>query len=194
MDTLSYSVGIVLAQNLKQQGFSKLDSEALALGIKDVLENNPMRVGAEEANRVIQQHLTMQKKEQASEALKEGEAFLTSNGNRDEVIVTASGLQYEILSEGSGEKPGPTASVTTHYKGTLIDGTEFDSSYKRGQPATFPLNQVIKGWQEVIQLMPLGSKWRTYIPYNLAYGESGAGDSIPPFSTLIFDIELLEIA
>jgi FKBP-type peptidyl-prolyl cis-trans isomerase FklB len=194
MDTLSYGVGIILAQNLKKQGFTELDSSAVALGIKDVLEGNPMRVSAEEANQVIQQHLTELKKGQASEALKEGSDFLAKNAQRSEVQVTDSGLQYEVIQEGSGQKPGPNAKVTTHYKGTLIDGTVFDSSYKRGQPAEFPLNQVIRGWQEVIQLMPVGSKWRTYIPHDLAYGESGAGDAIPPFSTLIFDIELLEIA
>lgn len=193
MDSLSYSVGVALAQNLKKQGFEDLDSEAFTLGVNDVLSGQPMRISAEEANAVIQKHLSERTAEQATEAAEAGKAFLTTNAQREEVTVRDSGLQYEVLERGSGAMPGPKSTVKTHYKGMLVDGTVFDSSYKRGEPATFPVNKVIKGWQETLQLMSEGSKWKIYVPFDLAYGEKGAGDAIPPFSALIFEIELLAI-
>ena len=126
-------------------------------------------------------------------AAEAGEKFLAENAEKDGIVVTESGLQYEIITEGSGEKPSAESTVSTHYHGTLIDGTVFDSSVERGQPAQFPVNRVIAGWTEALQMMPVGSKWRLYIPHNLAYGPQGSGGAIAPYSALIFDVELLEI-
>jgi FKBP-type peptidyl-prolyl cis-trans isomerase FklB len=141
----------------------------------------------------INAEITARREEEAKVLAAEGESFLKENALREEVTVTASGLQYEILTVGEGAKPTADATVRTHYHGTLINGTVFDSSYERGQPAEFPVGGVIKGWTEALQMMPVGSKWRLYIPHDLAYGERGAGASIAPFSTLVFDVELLDI-
>ena len=193
MDSLSYSLGVLLGQNLQSQGFENIDEPSLTKGIHDMLAGNEPKVSREEANTIIQQY--MQKKQEAKfeSNIAEGKAFLEANAQREEVTILPSGLQYEVLKEGNGSKPSATDKVTVHYHGMLIDGTVFDSSIERGQPATFGVNQVIKGWTEALQLMPEGSKWKLYIPSDLAYGSRGAGPKIGPYSTLIFEVELLKV-
>ncbi|MCB0580301.1 MAG: FKBP-type peptidyl-prolyl cis-trans isomerase [Phaeodactylibacter sp.] len=193
MDSLSYSLGILLGQNLQSQGFDKIDEQSLNAGIHDMLAGNEPKFSMEEANNIIQEY--MQKKQEAKfqSNIEEGKAFLEANAQREEVTVLPSGLQYEVLQSGEGKKPGATDKVTVHYHGTLIDGTVFDSSVERGQPATFGVNQVISGWTEALQLMPEGSKWKLYIPSDLAYGPRGAGPKIGPYSTLVFEVELLKV-
>jgi FKBP-type peptidyl-prolyl cis-trans isomerase FklB len=193
MDQFSYSLGVVLAQNLTNQGISEFNPSDLAAGLEDVVKNNSLRVNAQEADQIIQNYLKENASKQHGAIVKEGQQFLAENAKRSEVIVLESGLQYEVLREGIGANPKPTDKVTTHYHGTLIDGTVFDSSVDRGEPATFPVNGVIAGWVEALQLMKPGSKFRLYVPYDLAYGEQGAGQLIKPFASLIFEVELLEI-
>jgi len=193
MDQFSYSLGVVLAQNLTNQGINEFNAADLATGLEDVVKNNSLKITAQEADQIIQNYLRENASKQFEVNIKTGEEFLSNNANRSEVISLESGLQYEVLREGIGEHPKPTDKVTTHYHGTLIDGTIFDSSVDRGEPATFPVNGVIPGWVEALQLMKPGSKFRLYVPHNLAYGEQGAGQLIKPFSTLIFDVELLQI-
>ncbi len=189
MDKLSYSLGVLVAQNLKKQGISEVKPSDLAKGIEDVIHNNELQVPLNEANQLLQTHMQAKAQEQAKGQLQ----FLEENAKRAEVTTLPSGLQYEVMKEGNGPKPKAEDKVTTHYHGTLINGEVFDSSVQRNQPATFPVNGVIPGWVEALQLMPTGSKWKLFIPYNLAYGERGSGDKIAPFSTLIFEIELLSI-
>ncbi len=193
MDSLSYGVGILVGSNLAQQGLEEIDVNDLAIGLSDVINGEDLRMTLEEANEVLTAFMQAQQSKQMAGAIEEGEEFLRKNAEKDNVVVLESGLQYEIIQEGTGPKPGPTDRVTTHYHGTLIDGTVFDSSYDRGEPASFPVNGVIKGWTEALQLMPVGSKWRLYVPYDLGYGERGAGAQIKPYATLIFDVELLSI-
>ncbi len=192
LDSASYAIGIMLATDLKRQGLDELDPRSIAKAIKDVLKGNPYLINEDEAADIANNYRTEQKKMLASKNLKKGEEFLAKNAEREEVTVTDSGLQYEILTEGDGPIPTSSDKVKTHYHGTLIDGSVFDSSVERGKPISFPVMGVIRGWQEVLQMMPVGSKWRVYIPSKLAYGERGAG-SIGPNSALIFDIELLGI-
>lgn len=193
MDSLSYSVGVLIAQNLKQQGLQKLESADVAKAINDVLAGNELDISVEEASMLFETHMKAAAAKQHEGIIQEGADFLEKNGQRDGVVTLPSGLQYEIMTAGTGPKPKATDKVTTHYHGTLIDGTVFDSSVERGQPASFPVNGVIMGWQEALQLMPTGSKWKLFVPYNLAYGERGAGGSIKPYATLIFEVELLSI-
>ena len=201
MDKLSYALGIGIGQQLKQMGLKDdLKIEDFAQSITDILNDNELKVSNAEAQALVnayfqQMEEKMQKEnaEKGKKALEEGRVFLENNGKRPEVTTTKSGLQYEILKEGNGKHPKATDKVRCHYEGTLIDGTVFDSSYQRNEPAVFGLNQVITGWTEGVQLMGEGAKYRFYIPYLLAYGEGGAGASIPPYSTLIFDVELLEV-
>lgn len=201
MDKLSYALGLGIGQQLKQMGLKDdLKIEDFAQSITDILNDNELKVSNAEAQALVnayfqQMEERMQKEnaEKGKKALEEGRVFLENNGKRPEVTTTKSGLQYEILKEGNGKHPKATDKVRCHYKGTLIDGTVFDSSYQRNEPAVFGLNQVITGWTEGVQLMGEGAKYRFYIPYLLAYGEGGAGASIPPYSTLIFDVELLEV-
>lgn len=191
-----YGIGYQTGHQLTQQQFEGFSVEALLDGLTDALHGKPPQVNPDDINaafKLINEQLQKEQQEKAKNLSAEGEAFLADNAKRDEVTVTDSGLQYEILQEGSGEKPTAASTVSTHYHGTLIDGTVFDSSYERGQPAEFPVNGVIAGWTEALQMMPVGSKWRLYVPYNLAYGERGAGGAIGPYQTLIFDVELLEI-
>ena len=193
MDSLSYSLGILLAENLKQQGFDKLDEASLTTAIKDVMSGKETQISIQEANGLVQQYMQKKQESKFADAKQAGEKFLKENAQREEVTVLPSGLQYEVLEPGSGEKPSAESKVKVHYHGTLIDGTMFDSSVERGEPATFGVNQVISGWTEALQLMPEGAKWKLYIPADLAYGERGAGQKIDPYATLIFEVELLEI-
>ena len=200
LDTLeakaSYGIGIQMGQQLASSQIEGLDAAAIAKGIDTVLSGSMPEIEIDEINQALQalQSRTEEKQaEQVKEATAAGEAFLEQNAKRAEVTVTASGLQYEILTVGTGEKPAETQKVRVHYHGQLVDGTVFDSSVQRGEPAEFPVNGVIQGWVEALQLMPVGSKWKLTIPHELAYGEQGAGHAIPPFSVLVFEVELLAI-
>ena len=200
MDKLSYALGIGIGSQLAGMGAKELNIDDFAQAIKDVISGSELKVDNAEAQTLVQNFFQEQEaKQQAAvaEAGKvakaAGEAFLAENGKKDGVVTLPSGLQYQVLKEGDGKKPSATDQVVCHYEGTLIDGTVFDSSYQRNQPATFGLNQVIAGWTEGVQLMQEGAKYRFFIPYNLAYGERGAGAQIPPFAALVFDVELIEV-
>ena len=193
MDKISYAIGLSMGQNLMGSGVTSLEYADLAAGIKDVLEKNQPQISYQEAQQVLGKFFSELEQKVAGEAKAAGEAFLAENAKREGVKVTESGLQYEVLETTIGQKPKATDKVRVHYEGTLIDGTVFDSSYKRGESITFGLNQVIKGWTEGLQLMSIGSKYKLYLPYQLAYGERGAGANIPPYAALIFTVELLGI-
>ena len=200
MDKLSYALGIGIGSQLAGMGAKELNIDDFAQAIKDVISGSELKVDNAEAQTLVQNFFQEQEAKQqaaAAEAGKvakdAGEAFLAENGKKDGVVTLPSGLQYQVLKEGNGKKPSATDQVVCHYEGTLIDGTVFDSSYQRNQPATFGLNQVIAGWTEGVQLMQEGAKYRFFIPYKLAYGERGAGAQIPPFATLVFDVELIEV-
>ena len=193
MDKISYAIGLSMGQNLLGSGVTSLEYADLAAGIKDVLEKNQPQISYQEAQQVLGKFFNELEAKIAGEAKAAGEAFLAENAKREGVKVTESGLQYEVLEATIGQKPKATDKVRVHYEGTLIDGTVFDSSYKRGESITFGLNQVIKGWTEGLQLMSIGSKYKLYLPYQLAYGERGAGANIPPYAALIFTVELLGI-
>ncbi len=193
MDKISYAIGLSMGQNLMGSGVTSLEYADLAAGIKDVLEKNQPQISYQEAQQVLGKFFSELEAKIAGEAKAAGEAFLAENAKREGVKVTESGLQYEVLEATIGQKPKATDKVRVHYEGTLIDGTIFDSSYKRGESITFGLNQVIKGWTEGLQLMSIGSKYKLYLPYQLAYGERGAGANIPPYAALIFTVELLGI-
>ncbi|CBL46998.1 FKBP-type peptidyl-prolyl cis-trans isomerase [gamma proteobacterium HdN1] len=191
----SYGIGLQMGEQLREV-FSTVSLAAALAGIQDAFNDAVPQLShpqIEEAFGVIQQQIQRETAEKSKHLAGEGEAFLAENAKRAEVTVTASGLQYEVISAGTGPKPTRSSTVRTHYRGTLIDGKEFDSSYARGTPAEFPVGGVIAGWTEALQIMPTGSKWRLYIPQHLAYGERGAGSDIGPFQALIFDIELLDI-
>ena len=199
MDKVSYALGIGIGRQLSQMGVADLNIDDFAQAIKDVIAGD-LKLGDAEAQQIVQEFFAKQEEKQKAEAAEKGKAakqdgekFLAENGKKEGVITTASGLQYQVLREGNGQSPKATDTVECHYEGTLIDGTKFDSSYDRGQTATFPLNQVIAGWTEGLQLMKEGGKYRFFIPYELGYGERGAGASIPPFSTLVFDVELVSV-
>lgn len=199
MDKVSYALGIGIGRQLSQMGAADLNIDDFAQAIKDVIAGD-LKLGDAEAQQIVQEFFAKQEEKQKAEAAEKGKAakqdgekFLAENGKKEGVITTASGLQYQVLCEGNGQSPKATDTVECHYEGTLIDGTKFDSSYDRGQTATFPLNQVIAGWTEGLQLMKEGGKYRFFIPYELGYGERGAGASIPPFSTLVFDVELVSV-
>ena len=193
LDSVSYGIGVNIAENLKGQGLGDLNVEAMAKGLQDILNNAELAISKEEVGPLLNEYMGQLQAEKAKEASKEGAEFLAKNGKRKEITTLPSGLQYEVLSSGSGATPGLNDKVTTHYTGTLIDGTVFDSSVERGQPASFPVSGVIKGWTEALQLMKEGDKWKLYIPYDLAYGERGAGANIGPYSALIFEIELISV-
>ena len=192
MDTVSYSIGVILAENLKSQGLKDFDSAVLADAMKDHLAGEG-KVNLEDASQIFTEALEKAKMGQYESIKVEGEQFLAENGKRDGVTTTDSGLQYEIIKPGNGLKPKATDKVNVHYHGTLITGEVFDSSVERGEPISFPLNGVIAGWTEGLQHMPVGSKYKLFIPYDLAYGARGAGAAIKPYSALIFEVELLEI-
>ena len=193
MEKVSYALGLSLGNNLLGSGVAALDYAKLAKGIQDVMEQNAPEISYQEAQTVINDFFQDLQAKVGEAALSHGKAFLAENAKRPEVLTLASGLQYEIITEGAGAKPKATDSVKVHYHGSLLDGTVFDSSVGRGEPATFGVTQVISGWVEALQLMPVGSKWRLFIPSDLAYGAQGAGQSIAPHSTLVFEVELLEI-
>ena len=192
MNQVSYALVMSIGHQLQQMNATELNIEDFAKGIKDVFGGKTEMTEAE-AQAAVQGFFQQKAKEQADTAKSEGETFLTENAKKENVVTLPSGLQYEVLREGNGRKPDATDKVECHYEGTLINGQVFDSSYQRGETATFGLNQVIKGWTEGLQLMQEGAKYRFFIPYNLAYGEQGAGQSIPPFATLIFDVELIKV-
>ena len=192
----SYGVGRQIGDQLTQQSFDGLDVSAVQQGLADAIAGVDFAVSREDINSAFQVITQRMQEKQAAESSKAKEAednFLSANGERAEVEQTESGLQYEVLVKGEGAVPSATDNVSVHYHGTFIDGSVFDSSVMRGEPAQFPVNGVIKGWVEALQLMPVGSKWKLYVPHNLAYGEQGAG-AIPPCATLVFEVELLEIA
>jgi FKBP-type peptidyl-prolyl cis-trans isomerase FklB len=193
IDSVSYSLGVNIGTNLKGQGFGDINLATMMKAMEDVMGGKTLAINEEDANQTIQNYFSTLMEKKAGEAKSKGEAFLVENGKKAGITTTASGLQYEVIKMGEGPKPAATDKVTVHYHGTLIDGTVFDSSVERGQPATFPLNGVIAGWTEALQLMPVGSKFRIFLPSNLAYGERGAGQLIGPNSTLIFEVELLSI-
>ncbi len=193
MDSVSYSLGVMVAQNLKQQGIKNINQEAFTTAFQDVLEDKELKIDAESASKVINQFFVKQEESKFAMNKEAGEMFLSKNKQRPEVVTTESGLQYEILSRGDGTKPALTDKVRVHYHGTLTNGDVFDSSVDRGESISFPLNGVIKGWQEGLQLMNVGSKYKFYIPYDLAYGANAAGAKIKPFSALVFEVELLGI-
>lgn len=192
----SYGIGLQIGQQLKSSGMADLHVEALKKGLEDVLTNQPPALPLEQLHEALKamHDKTVQAQEAQSKQMAEaGVAFLKSNLTKNNIKSTESGLQYEVLTQGNGAIPAESDRVKVHYTGSLIDGTVFDSSVERGQPAEFPVNGVIRGWVEALQLMPVGSKWRLYIPQELAYGSQGAGAAIPPYSALIFDVELLDI-
>ena len=193
IDSVSYCIGVNIGENLKNQ-FSDIDIKDFMNGINDVLsDKSEPKISNAEAQKILQEYFSKQQELKSKKAIEEGENFLAENGKKKGVTTLESGLQYEVITEGEGAKPTLNDQVTTHYHGTLIDGTVFDSSVERGQPATFPVSGVIKGWTEALQLMSVGSKWKLFVPYNLAYGERGAGANIGPFTTLIFEVELISI-
>ena len=200
MDKLSYALGLGIGQQLSQMGAENISAEDFARAIKDVLEGNELKVSHREAQSIVQDYfkkqeekLQAQRAEQGKVQKEAGEKFLAENAKKEGVVTLPSGLQYKVLFEGKGKKPTAKDTVMCHYEGTLIDGTVFDSSYQRGEPATFPLQQVIAGWTEGLQLMQEGAKYRFFIPFRLGYGAGGAGASIPPYATLIFDVELIQV-
>ena len=193
MEKVSYSLGVNVAKSVKNQGLESIDSEAIAQAFTDVFEGNELKISEQESNLILQEYFGKLAEKTQSVNVEAGQKFLAENANRGGVVTTATGLQYEVLAEGSGDSPKETDQVTVHYHGTLIDGTVFDSSVERGQPATFPVNGVIPGWVEALQLMKPGAKYKLFIPSNLAYGERGAGGAIGPDATLIFEVELISI-
>lgn len=193
MDKFSYGLGMGIGQNLLSMGVKDMNVEDFIKGINDVLKGAKLEMSHSEAQLVVNEHFRKLAEEAYAQNKASGEAFLAANAKKEGVVTLPSGLQYEVIVEGSGKKPSASDRVQCHYEGTLIDGTIFDSSIKRGEPAVFGVNQVIKGWVEALQLMQEGAKWRLYIPYDMAYGEHGAGEMIPPYSALIFDVELIKV-
>jgi FKBP-type peptidyl-prolyl cis-trans isomerase FklB len=193
MDTVSYAVGVWLGNIVKQQGFDKVDTKTVSEALGQVLNGGDLAIDPNQAGEILKNYIESKKEREAAENVAAGKKYLEENAKKEGVSVTDSGLQYEILKEGTGPIPTAKDRVNVHYHGTLIDGTVFDSSVERGTPATFGVTQVIKGWVEALQMMPVGSKWRLTIPSEIAYGERGAGGAIGPGATLIFDVELLGI-
>lgn len=200
MDKVSYAMGIGIGMQLKQMGASEMNIDDFAAAIKDVLAGHELKVPSHQAQQLVQDYFTAQEKKlneqraaQGKIAKEAGEKYLAENAKKDGVVTLPSGLQYQVLKEGDGKKPSAKDTVRCHYEGFLIDGTVFDSSVQRGEPAEFGLQQVIAGWTEGLQLMQEGAKYRFFIPYRLGYGESGAAGTIPPFAALIFDVELIKV-
>ena len=200
MDKVSYALGLGIGHQLVQMGANDLNIDDFAAAIKDVIAGNELKVSHRDAQGIVEDYFRKKEEKINTEraangkvAKEAGEKYLAENAKKEGVITLPSGLQYKVLKEGNGKKPKATDKVLCHYEGFLIDGTVFDSSVQRGEPVEFPLNQVITGWTEGLQLMQEGAKYRLFIPYRLGYGEGGAGSSIPPYSALIFDVELIEV-
>ena len=193
MDKISYALGLGIGQQIKNMNIKGFSVEDFSQSIRDVIEGQKTIMTAREAQEMLNDYFANKAAEDAQQNIAEGAAFLENNGKREGVFTTKSGLQYEVLHEGEGRSPKASDRVRCHYEGRLINGEVFDSSYKRNEPADFGLNQVIAGWTEGVQLMKEGSKFRFFIPYLLGYGEQGAGSSIPPYATLIFDVELIKV-
>ena len=193
MDKFSYAIGLGIGQNLLSMGAQGINVNDFAQAIKDGLDGKETAISHNEAREIVNKYFEELEAKMGAAAIEQGKAFFKKNKKRAGVVTLPSGLQYEIIKEGTGKKPKATDQVRCHYEGTLIDGTLFDSSIQRGEPAVFGVNQVIPGWVEALQLMPEGSKWKLYIPSELGYGARGAGEMIPPHSTLIFEVELLEV-
>ena len=200
MDKLSYALGLGIGRQLAQMGAEQLSIDDFAQAIKDVVAGGQLKLDETEAQVIVQEFFQKQEEKQRAtaaemgkKAKEEGEKYLAENAKKEGVVTLPSGLQYLVIKKGNGKRPKATDKVKCHYEGMLVDGTLFDSSVQRGEPATFPLNQVIAGWTEGLQLMTEGSKYRFFIPYTLGYGERGAGASIPPFAALVFDVELIEV-
>ena len=193
MDKISYALGLSIGNNFQNSGINNLQVEDFVKGLKDVLGGAEPEISYDEAKQVINDYFMNLQKERLELNKKAGEEFLNINKGKAGVVTLPSGLQYQVLKQGEGAKPAASDKVKCHYHGTLINGTVFDSSGQRGEPAVFGVSQVIPGWVEALQLMPVGSKWRLFIPSDLAYGEHGAGDAIEPNSALVFDVELLDI-
>jgi FKBP-type peptidyl-prolyl cis-trans isomerase FklB len=200
MDKVSYALGIGIGHQLANMGGQELNIDDFAQAVKDVLGGKELKIKSSEAQQIVQEFFAAQEekinkqRQEAGKMAKEaGEKYLAENAKKDGVITLPSGLQYQVLQEGNGKKPSAKDQVKCHYEGFLIDGTVFDSSVQRGEPAVFGLQQVIAGWTEGLQLMQEGAKYRFFIPYRLAYGEGGAGASIPPYAALIFDVELIKV-
>ncbi|MBQ7388994.1 MAG: FKBP-type peptidyl-prolyl cis-trans isomerase [Paludibacteraceae bacterium] len=193
MNKISYALGLNIGKSLKKSGIKELDIDRFSKGVKDVLLNESFDISEEESRAILNDFFTRLQQDLLEKNKTQGKRFLEENAKRESVKQTPSGLQYEIIKEGNGQKPLASDRVKVHYHGTLIDGTVFDSSVRRGEPATFGVTQVIQGWVEALQMMSVGSKWKLFIPHKLAYGAQGAGELIEPFSTLIFEVELLEI-
>lgn len=200
MDKLSYALGLGIGRQLAQMGAEQLSIDDFAQAIKDVVAGGQLKLDEAEAQVIVQEFFQKQEEKQRAaaaemgkKAKEEGEKYLAENAKKEGIVTLPSGLQYLVIKEGNGKRPKATDKVKCHYEGMLVDGTLFDSSVQRGEPATFPLNQVIAGWTEGLQLMTEGSKYRFFIPYTLGYGERGAGASIPPFAALVFDVELIEV-
>lgn len=200
MDKNSYALGMSIAHNMVSSGIKEVSFDDFIAGLKAVLAGDTPAVSFDEAAKLLDKYFAdLERKQKSEEAAmgaamkKEGEDFLAANSGKEGVVCMPSGLQYKVIVAGSGRRPGPKDRVKCHYCGTFVDGTKFDSSYDRGEAAVFGVNQVIAGWTEALQLMSEGSKWELYIPYNLGYGEHGAPGAIPPYSALIFTVELLEV-
>ena len=194
MNKISYALGLGIAHQLKSMGIEDFSVEDFSQSVSDVLADKTPAMTNREAQELLNDYFQKKQKEEAEKAIAEGKVFLEANGKREGVTTTKSGLQYEVLTPGKGERsPKATDTVVCHYEGRLVSGKVFDSSYERNQPAEFGLNQVIPGWTEGLQLMSEGAKFRFYIPYLLGYGEQGAGPAIPPYSTLVFDVELISV-
>ena len=200
MDKLSYALGLGIGRQLSQMGANDLNAADFAQAVKDMIDGKEPQVPTAEAQQIVEDFFRRQEEKQRAEAAEkykgaksEGEKYLSENAKKEGVVTLPSGLQYKVLKEGNGKSPKATDKVVCHYEGMLVDGTMFDSSIQRGEPATFPLNGVIAGWTEGLQLMKEGARYRFFIPYQLGYGERGAGASIPPFAALVFDVELIEV-
>jgi FKBP-type peptidyl-prolyl cis-trans isomerase FklB len=192
IDSVSYSLGVNIGENVNTQ-FKDIKIENFLSGMKEIINGKEPKINNDQALMIIQNYFAKKQSAMSEEKIDEGRTFLEENGKKEGVTTLESGLQYTVITEGTGPKPKLEDNVTTHYHGTLIDGTVFDSSVDRGEPASFPVGGVIKGWTEALQLMSVGSKWKLFVPYDLAYGERGAGQQIGPYSTLIFEVELLSI-